>query len=290
MSLQDLLRRKDRNIVLGEINAGFEHRDQLHQFLFDGLQAAGERAFQLLGCDLGLIERLRLDQIADRLRLGEIDASVEKRAHGELARLGEAGAAGQGQLDHVAQNHRRAVGRDFDDVVGGVGVRLGKVGDHDFVDALFVTVWSRATRPRAVFPWKEPGGPRWRLRGRVARDTWRSRWITWFDKLSEHRSAGFEFMLQAQHGSSNARAPPDRRGGPRQSRRGRVAWRWRRWCRQGSQGDCKSGESSSFKPRLPQILPALPGLDAAIPKTHPRTSLPRHRATITVNNQGRVLR
>ncbi len=33
------------------------------------------------------------------------------------------------------KNHRRAVGGDFDDVVGGVGVGFGEVGDDDFVDA-----------------------------------------------------------------------------------------------------------------------------------------------------------
>ena len=135
--LKNLFRRKDGDIVLGEVNAGFEHGDQLYQFLFDGLQAARERAFKLLSRNLGLIEGLRLDQVADSLRLGEIDASVEKGAHGEFAGLGQACAPSQSQLDHVAQDHGRTVGGDFDDVIGGVGMRLGKVGDNDFVDALF---------------------------------------------------------------------------------------------------------------------------------------------------------
>jgi len=35
----------------------------------------------------------------------------------------------------VPQHHRRAVRRDLDNVVGGVRVRLGKEGNHDFVNA-----------------------------------------------------------------------------------------------------------------------------------------------------------
>ena len=49
---------QDRNVVFGEIDAGFEHRDQLDQLLFDWLQTPGESAFELLGGDLRLVERL----------------------------------------------------------------------------------------------------------------------------------------------------------------------------------------------------------------------------------------
>ena len=134
-ALENLLRGKDGDIVLGKIDARFEQRDQLHQLLFDGLQAAGERAIQLLGRDSGLIERLRLDQVADSFGLGEIDAAVEKGAHGEFARAPRGARREPAPLDHVAQNHWRAVGGNFDDVVGGVGVWRGEVGDDDFVDA-----------------------------------------------------------------------------------------------------------------------------------------------------------
>ena len=36
----------------------------------------------------------------------------------------------------MPQDHRRTVARDFDNIVGGVGVWLGKEGDDDLVDAL----------------------------------------------------------------------------------------------------------------------------------------------------------
>ena len=133
---EDLFAGEHGDIVFGKINSGFEKRNQLHQLLFDRLQAAGERAFELLGGDLRLIERLRIDQVADGFGLGEVDASVEEGAHGELARLGKARAAGESEFDDVAEDDGRSVGGDFDDVVSGVGMRLGEIGDDDFVDAL----------------------------------------------------------------------------------------------------------------------------------------------------------
>ncbi len=125
-----------RDVVFSEVDAGLEHSDQLDQPLFDWLQAPRQSAFELLGGDLRLVERLRVDQIADGFRLGEIDAAVEKGAHGELSGLGEARPGGDAQLYYVAEHDRRAVGGDFDDVVGSVGMWLGEVGDHDFVDTL----------------------------------------------------------------------------------------------------------------------------------------------------------
>ena len=125
----------DGDVVFGEIDAGFEQRDQLNQLLLDGLQATGKRAFELLGRDSRLVERLRLDQVADGLGLGEVEAAVKEGAHGEFAGLRQARAAFERQLDDVPQDHRGSVGGDFDDVVGGVGVRLLEVSDDDFVDA-----------------------------------------------------------------------------------------------------------------------------------------------------------
>ena len=100
----------------------------------------------MLSCDFGLVEGLRYDEITHRFGLRQIDASVEKSAHGEFARFGKTPALGQRQLDDVPQHHGRTVSGDFHDVVGGVGMRLGEIGDDDFVDAVFV--WPRATRPR----------------------------------------------------------------------------------------------------------------------------------------------
>ena len=90
---QDLLVGDDGDIVFGEVDAGFHGGDQLDQLLLGGLQALGKCAFQLPRRDLRLVERLRIDEVAHRLGLRQIDAAVEEGAHGELARLGQPRAA-----------------------------------------------------------------------------------------------------------------------------------------------------------------------------------------------------
>src|SRR5258708_27615933 len=114
-----------------------------------------ERAFELLGGDFGLIKSLRVNQVADGFCLGEINASVEKGAHGEFAGLGEASAASESEFNNMAKDHGRSVGGDFDDVVGGIGMRLGEVGDYDFVYARCRALLGRTgvdARPHTISP------------------------------------------------------------------------------------------------------------------------------------------
>src|SRR6202040_4206595 len=128
-----------------------------------------------------------------------------------LAGFGQAGAAGQGKLYNMLQDHRRAMSGDFDSVVGCVRVRLGKISNDNFIDAPTLTVWGG--RPRS--PGSSIHGKT--LAGEGARPTW-------FHQLSQYRAPRFEVVFQAQHGQSNAarfrsREPDDadaattRRGG-----------------------------------------------------------------------------
>src|ERR1700722_367244 len=163
---------KNRDVILREVDSSLEGCDQCDQILFDRLQAAGESAFELLCRNLGLIESLRVDEIADGFGLGEVDASVEEGAHGELARFGKARAAGHCQFDYVMQDCGRSVGGDFYDVVGCVGVGFGEVSDNHFVDATC----------RALLGWTTGGGcPR--------------KSIGWVDQFSEQGASGLEIML-----------------------------------------------------------------------------------------------
>ena len=125
-ALQNLCVGNHGDIVFREVHSGFHDGDQLDQLLLDGLQPLGQRAFELAGCDLRLIERLRVDEVADGFGLREIDASVEEGAHGELAGLGEARSASECHLDHVTEDDGRTVTGNFDHVVGGVGMWLGE--------------------------------------------------------------------------------------------------------------------------------------------------------------------
>ncbi len=90
----------------------------------------------------------------------------------------------------MAQDHRRAVSGDLDDVVHRVGVRLGKIADDDFIDGI---VWRRCPR---VFAHGRARLEASFLAGEGTR-------ATWFHELSQRRSSGFEIMFQAQHGGSN---------------------------------------------------------------------------------------
>jgi hypothetical protein len=52
---------------------------------------------------------------------------------GKFAGLGEAGAGGQALAEEVVEEDGRAVGGDFYDVFGGVGVGCFEVGGYGFV-------------------------------------------------------------------------------------------------------------------------------------------------------------
>ena len=74
--MQDCFCGKDGHVVFREINSGLEQSDEFHQLLFDRLQSPREAALQLLGGHFCLVESLRLDEVADRFGLGQIDAAI----------------------------------------------------------------------------------------------------------------------------------------------------------------------------------------------------------------------
>src|SRR5271165_5696197 len=87
-----------RDVVLGEIHSRFQGGDQLHELLFCRLQTLGNGACELARGNLRLVKRLRFDQIAHRLSLREINAAIEKSAHGELTRFSETSPTFERQL------------------------------------------------------------------------------------------------------------------------------------------------------------------------------------------------
>ena len=73
--------RRHADIVFGEIDAGFEQRDQFQQLLLQRSDAPRNRAAGLLCGDARLVERGGVDQVADGLGLRQVDAAVAgKRA------------------------------------------------------------------------------------------------------------------------------------------------------------------------------------------------------------------
>ena len=101
---QDLCGGRHADIVFGEIDAGFEQRDQLEQLLLDRGDAARDRAADLLRGHARLVERGGFDQVAHGFGLRQIDAAVEKSAQGELAGLGQTRAGLRGRAPRACRS------------------------------------------------------------------------------------------------------------------------------------------------------------------------------------------
>src|SRR5262249_35585785 len=99
-----------------------------------------------------------------------------------------------GEFDDVAQDYWRSVGGDFDDVVGRVGVGLGKVRDDDFIDPR--TMWGRAPSPVRLSRRLSSGLDSWRFAGEGARDTR-------FEEFAEGRPARLKIMLEPKRRHGN---------------------------------------------------------------------------------------
>ena len=91
--------------------------------------APTERAAHLAGGLARLGEGLRVDQVADRLSLREIEAAGEKGALGEFAGLGETRAQLKRAAQKQLQHHGRAVRCNLNEIFGCVRARSGKESD-----------------------------------------------------------------------------------------------------------------------------------------------------------------
>ena len=100
----------DVDVVLGEVDAGFEEGDEGNEFILDG--SDGGRARRRAGARrAGLLEGGGVDEVVDGLGLGEVDAAGEEGALGELAGLGEARAGGAALAQESVRARRASRGR-----------------------------------------------------------------------------------------------------------------------------------------------------------------------------------
>jgi len=74
------------------------------------------------------------DEVVDGFGLGEVETAGEEGSLGEFAGFGEAGAIGCALAEEVVEEDGGAMGGDFYDVFGGVGVGGLKPGDYCFVE------------------------------------------------------------------------------------------------------------------------------------------------------------
>ena len=84
--------------------------------------------------------RGRGNQIGDRFGLRQVDAAVIKRAHRELAGLGEPGPVGKSQRQDLAGDEHAAMAVDFDDILARVRFGRAEDGNERLVDRLVLVV------------------------------------------------------------------------------------------------------------------------------------------------------
>src|SRR6185437_9971537 len=122
-------------IVFGEIDAGFEKRDELDKRSLDRSDAARKRAPHLAGRLTRLSESLGFNEVAHSLSLRQIDAAGNKRALRKLAGFGKSCAQLDGTSKQKFQHGRRPMGGNLHYILAGVGVGRLKEGHHGFIDA-----------------------------------------------------------------------------------------------------------------------------------------------------------
>src|SRR5579862_2664576 len=140
------------DVVLGEVDAGFEQCDQLDQLILHRPQPPRYRSFGLLRGDARLVQRCSFDQIAHGFGLRQIDAAVQVRPEGEFARLGQPCSGLAGALQRIPQHGRRAMARNLDNVLGGVGSRGGEEGRDHMVDGVAFGIGKLRQRGGPGFP------------------------------------------------------------------------------------------------------------------------------------------
>ena len=123
---RDLVLRRHVDVVFGKVDAGFEQGDEFDERLFDGRHAVAERAAHLAGGLARLGEGLRVDEVANRFSLREVEPAGEECALGKFAGLGQARAQLEGAAQQQLQHHGRAVRCDLNQIFGGIGARSAR--------------------------------------------------------------------------------------------------------------------------------------------------------------------
>jgi hypothetical protein len=113
--------RQQLDVLVDEVDRRFGVGAQVEQVSLEIAQPAREGAFELVERRLPVLLPLRGDELLDGLRLGQVEAPVEKRAQRELAGLRRTGAAGAEVAEESVDQRRRAREMDLDEVFAGVG-------------------------------------------------------------------------------------------------------------------------------------------------------------------------
>ena len=105
-----LVGRDQRQVLVGEIESGFEVAEQVQQGVAEPVQRLGQPAGQLSQGDVEFVGIGGVDHAEHRFGLREVDPAGEERSERELARLGQS-RPGRAALPHDGLQQRRGADR-----------------------------------------------------------------------------------------------------------------------------------------------------------------------------------
>ncbi len=128
------------DLLFGKVDRGLDVAAQFDQRLDQGMNAL--REFALQGTQRGArgLRAAAVDQVGNRLGLGEIELVVEEGAFGEFAGPRQTRAEFDDARQQHVHDHRTAVTVQFQHVFAGEGMRGGKVQGDAVVDDVVVAV------------------------------------------------------------------------------------------------------------------------------------------------------
>ena len=122
------------DLLLGEVDGRLHVDPQLDEPLDQRRDPPREGALQRAQGVLGGAPGAGVDQVGDRLGLGQVELVVEEGPLGEFARAGQAGAQLQAALQQQVHDHRAAVALQLQHVLAGEGVGAGEPEGDALVD------------------------------------------------------------------------------------------------------------------------------------------------------------
>jgi hypothetical protein len=120
--------------LVGKIQRCLEPRQQIEQRRIDRSDAPRQRPFELVERRTRLERRRRVNQIANGLRLDQVEPPIQIRTKGELSGLGEPRPRTHRRVNNRAQHDRTPVRADFDHILSGVRVWRDERGREDFIN------------------------------------------------------------------------------------------------------------------------------------------------------------